>query len=365
MPLLLADPPQAPPPICREPPRGATRWLVIGAVALCLIPLGWESYRVVLGDNSHEVVPGKVYRCAQPDAQKLRAIVEKHGIRTVINLRGACPLSAWYGPECQVLDELRVARHDVPLSSAGLPAVAEFRRLAAALEGCSYPVLLHCRRGADRTGLVSALCRLLHTEDDVPAARQQLSLRYGHFPIGETAVLHQVLDMYEEWLARKGTPHRPELLRQWVLNDYKPAHRWAELEPLEAPEQLPFGRPVAARFRVHNRSESVWRLAKEPNRGVHLMCLIRKPDLSQAWLDGAGFFEAVVPPGGSIELTLALPAIRTPGKYIMTVDMADPDGGWFFLTGSPRFEREIEVRQHDANTDAETRGRGDAEKPKL
>ncbi len=360
MPLTRVAP-RKPRPIIRVVrPQRRSRWLAAGIIAACLAPLAWESYRVVLGDNLHEVVPGKVYRCAQLPEDELRRVVAKLGIRTAINLRGPCPTASWYGPECAVLAELGVAQHDIPFSSEGLPPVHRLRQLLEVIETCERPLLLHCRRGADRTGLMSALCRLLLTDDDVPAARQQLSLRYGHVPVGETRILHQVLDMYEGWLQKKGQPHRPALLRQWVMEDYKPGHHRAEVQPLEMPERLTLGRPAPARFRVRNRSDYPWQFTKEPNRGVHLMCLIRKADMSEAWFDGAGFFDAVVPPGGAIELTLALPAIRTPGKYLLTVDMADPDGGWFFLYGSPSFEAEIEVQP-----DAGTPRRGDAEKAKL
>jgi hypothetical protein len=59
---------------------------------------------------------------------------------------------------------------------------------------------------------------------------------------------------------------------------------------------------------------------------------------------GAGYFDAVVPPGESIELTLALPALKKPGKYRLTVDMGDEARGWFFMVGSPTYTAELEVR---------------------
>lgn len=341
MPLTQVEALPPPADLSRRPRR--TRLLLAGALFAVSGLLISEGYRVVFGKNLHTVVAGKVYRCAQPDSEQLRYTIEHLGIRTVINLRGPCPTKSWYAPQCLLLDELGVARHDIPLSSEDLPPVPQFRRLIQVLESCEYPVLVHCRRGADRTGLVAAVARLLLTGDDVTRSRRQLSMRYGHLPITETRILHQVLDMYEHWLAERGQLHRPDLLREWVMEHYKPGHRWAEVVPLEMPERVPMGYPAAARFRVHNRSDFPWQLTPNPNRGVHLLCLVKNQDCTWGWLEGAGYFDEVVPPDGSIELTLALPAIRVPGRYSVIVDMSDPNGGWFFLWGSPKFEAEIEV----------------------
>ena len=61
--------------------------------------------------------------------------------------------------------------------------------------------MLHCQRGADRTGLAATVVRLLFTDDSVGKARRQLLPRYGHFRVGRTAVIDQFFDYYEAWLA--------------------------------------------------------------------------------------------------------------------------------------------------------------------
>jgi hypothetical protein len=128
-----------------------------------------------------------------------------------------------------------------------------------------------------------------------------------------------------------------------VREDYQPRHCWAEIEPLEVPTRLPFGKPTAARFRVHNRSDYPWCFNSSPNAGVHLRYVLYTPDKSFATNGGAGYFDAVLPPGASMDLTLSLPALQKPGRYLLRVDMADEQRCWFFMVGSPYFETEVEV----------------------
>jgi len=44
------------------------------------------------------------------------------------------------------------------------------------------PLLIHCRAGADRTGLAAALYVAAISKGGEDAAEEQLSLRYGHLP---------------------------------------------------------------------------------------------------------------------------------------------------------------------------------------
>jgi protein tyrosine/serine phosphatase len=44
------------------------------------------------------------------------------------------------------------------------------------------PLLVHCKAGADRTGLVSALYRFAGEGVSADQADRELSLVYGHFP---------------------------------------------------------------------------------------------------------------------------------------------------------------------------------------
>src|SRR5262249_47597528 len=140
------------------------RWVVLGCVAAALAPVGAEAYRVMLGSNFHAVVPGRIYRVSQPSAAMLEELIARHGIRTVINLRGNCDPFPWYLEESRVTHRRNVSQEDICLSAGRLPSTHELRRLVEVLEQTEYPIVLHCRRGADRTGLAAAIALLLTTD---------------------------------------------------------------------------------------------------------------------------------------------------------------------------------------------------------
>jgi protein tyrosine phosphatase (PTP) superfamily phosphohydrolase (DUF442 family) len=309
-----------------------------------LLAVGIESVRVLVGRNLHAVVPGRVYRCAQQSPTGLERLVREHGIRTVLNLRGCCYPFPWYVGEARATQQLDVAQEDVCLSSGRLPSVTEMRYLVQVLDRTEYPVLIHCRRGADRTGLVSALVLLLYTDTGLAEARRQLGPRYGHVALGKPAYLDGFLDLYAEWLGVHGVRHSPLAFRRWIEQDYCPGECRVVLEPLDLPDSLPLGRPAAIRIRAHNTSVRTWRLRPGSNAGVHAAFVIGDSQARCVAAGKAGLFDAEVAPGESIDLKLALPAVHTPGHYYLVVDMVDEQQGWFYQLGSQPLHRELDVR---------------------
>jgi len=51
--------------------------------------------------------------------------------------------------------------------------------------------------------------------------------------------------------------------------------------------------------------------------------------------------DALVAPGQSIDLTVAIPAVHVPGRYRLWVDMVDEQQGWFYQMGSEPLEIEL------------------------
>src|SRR5437867_12010197 len=105
------------PPVGAVRRRPFLRWLLLGCVAAALALVGAESYRVMLGSNFHVVVPGRIYRCSQPSAATLEALIARHGIRTVINLRGNCDPFPWYLDEARATHRHNVSQEDICLSA--------------------------------------------------------------------------------------------------------------------------------------------------------------------------------------------------------------------------------------------------------
>ena len=74
--------------------------------------LGVWGYHTFLGTNLHAVIPGELYRSAQLSPAQLAEVVQRLGIRTVINLRGCCEGFDWYEQERRTLQVLGVQLWD-------------------------------------------------------------------------------------------------------------------------------------------------------------------------------------------------------------------------------------------------------------
>jgi protein tyrosine phosphatase (PTP) superfamily phosphohydrolase (DUF442 family) len=334
-----------------EPATQLRRWGVFRKpriiVAILLTPfllcIGYESHYRLLGANFHAVEPGQVYRCAQLDGATLARVIRQNGIRTVVNLRGVCDPWPWYWEEARTTHALDIDQEDVAMSAGRMPSVNELNRLVEILDRAETPLLLHCRRGSDRTGLVSTMVRLLRSDDDLATARKQLGPRYAHLAIGRTAYLDRFFDCYAEWLESHGLSHSPREFRHWLAKEYRPDECWAHLELLQAAPRLPRGVTGSIRVRCSNASTKPWQLCAGTTAGVHARYILRDPD--QVFLTSArgGLFNATVATGEHVDLTLAIPPLGKPGRYSLFVDMVDEQHGWFYQMGSEPLLLDLEV----------------------
>ncbi|MFZ1107896.1 MAG: dual specificity protein phosphatase family protein [Rhodomicrobium sp.] len=132
--------------------------------------------------NFHIVADGKLYRSAQPSSGDLAAYAKTYGLRSVINLRGAHPGEPWYDEEMRASNELGLRHIDLALSARRELTPTQRASLKMAFSEAPAPILVHCKSGADRTGLAAALFLLEIERVSVNAAAAQLSIRYGHWP---------------------------------------------------------------------------------------------------------------------------------------------------------------------------------------
>src|SRR5262249_23653077 len=153
----------------------------------------------------------------------------------------------WYLDECRATHQHGVNQEDIGFSAGRLPPVPEIRRLVEVLDRTDYPIVLHCSRGADRTGLASAVALLLRTNASLDEGRRQLSPRYAHLAFGRPGNLDRFFDLYSEWLDAHGQQHSREMFRRWLLQEYCPGECRCELQPLDLPQSVSCGEPFVVR----------------------------------------------------------------------------------------------------------------------
>jgi hypothetical protein len=314
-------PPPAPepaPPRRRRLSRRTLFKLAGGGVALGFTA---EFLRVVAFTNVHTVIPGRVYRTAQLTPDRLRAFIAEKQIKTVVNLRGVCAETPWYLGECRTTHAADVNQEDITFSAKRFPAPAEMQRLVEVLDHTAYPIVFHCQRGADRTGMASTIARLLLTSDDLPTARRQLWPRYGHVAVGRTAVLDEFFDYYEKWLGARGEGHAPDRFRRWVATDYCPGPYRARLSVV-GPLSFAAGRGFVVTVRAENASVEPWQFDPGGAGGIRLRYDLSTSAGTHSRRGHAGQLGRTVHPGEHIDLACGLPPLP-PGSYLFTADLLD------------------------------------------
>ena len=136
-------------------------------MALPLAYIGWNQ----LTFNFAIPQPGRLYRSGQMHPGILRGTLRKHGIRTVVNLRGPNHREAWYRDELAATLAAGATQVDIPLSSCVWMSRIQLKSLIEVLDTCEYPALVHCSWGSERTGLVSAVSELLRPGHSLSDAR--------------------------------------------------------------------------------------------------------------------------------------------------------------------------------------------------
>ncbi len=200
-------------------------------VLLCAVSVSWVFRKPWFEGNLGVVDPGQVMRSAQPTTQ-LNVWARKFELKSVLNLRGGGSADWWYGHEIQAAQESGVIYYDLPLSATRRPTRRELLQLIDLLNRCPYPLLIHCKSGADRTGLASALYRMVRRGEPPESALAAFSIEFGHIPLFGTEHLHEPLLEYAAWLKTHQLVHEPDRFRTWVRNDYRAVDPPADPAPI-------------------------------------------------------------------------------------------------------------------------------------
>jgi protein tyrosine/serine phosphatase len=122
-------------------------------VAASARPAKWAEAIELEGVPNLHRLTDQLYRSEQPSALGFKNL-EKLGIRTVINLR-------YFNDDADEADgtDLQLRQVKILTWRAGDDHVVEVMRMLRQAE--NGPFLIHCQHGADRTGLMSAMYRML------------------------------------------------------------------------------------------------------------------------------------------------------------------------------------------------------------
>jgi len=173
--------------------------------------------------NLHQVTPN-YWRAAQPNPSQIRDLARR-GIKTVINLRGGKEFGSW-PLERDVCESKGLALVDYMIRSRGAPDVEQMANAEEFFKSLTYPVVAHCKSGADRAGFMATLFLIVHEKQKVDVAMKQLSWRYGHFRFAKTGILDAFFERYRDEGEAKGID-----FKTWVLTMYDPKALQREFKP--------------------------------------------------------------------------------------------------------------------------------------
>jgi len=135
-------------------------------------------------------VDDRVYRGAQPTDSGFQQLAQL-GIKTVIDLRDVGEHSQ--ADEQKIVTGLGMRYVSIPMHGMSTPK----DDLVAAVQAlfndpANGPVFVHCKRGADRTGMVVAVYRISHDQWDNKKALSEA--KSNGMSIFERAIQHYVMD---------------------------------------------------------------------------------------------------------------------------------------------------------------------------
>ena len=191
-------------------PKKRNKYLAIIAnhftLIIILIIAGYYAFSFVIQTNFRQVVPGKIYRSAQPSSSDINKWSKKYDIKTIINLRAKKPED--FESEKQIAEQLGITFIPIYLSAKRLVTREELLQLIEAIENAELPVLLHCHSGIDRAGAASVLAAIAigNIEYDIakrqsfvpagPWKRKDFSIKRADY-IHDYAHISDTLKLYE------------------------------------------------------------------------------------------------------------------------------------------------------------------------
>ena len=163
--------------------------------------------------HNHHHIGKQMYRENQPSPKRIKKLADM-GIKTIINLRGESE-KGYYLLEKEACKTYGITLVDFRMYSRDTPKVDAINGIKEIFETIQYPALMHCKSGADRTGIAGVLYKHFNLGEPIDKAMEQLGLKYLHMKAGKTGMLDYFFQTYLDGPAQQGL----EFL-DWINGDY-------------------------------------------------------------------------------------------------------------------------------------------------
>lgn len=142
-----------------------------------------------------------LYRSGRLYPFNLLRYVKMFQIKSILNLQSTRRFkhTYWYKNEMSVANQLGIDVYEYPIGDREMISVESMTEIINIIKNAPKPMLIHCKRGADRTSFAVALYQYA-INNDIDKAYRSLSIIYGHFPWfgSKTVAMDKSLDLYIE-----------------------------------------------------------------------------------------------------------------------------------------------------------------------
>ena len=147
-------------------------------------PSNWATPLIRPGLTNFYEVTTNLYRGAQPSAEGLEQL-KAMGVKTVLNLR-----SFHSDHHLVASGEMKLARLHMKPWHAEDEDVVAFLKIAS--DTNNLPLFVHCQRGADRTGMICAMYRIVYCGWSKDVAIQEMKEGGFHFNPGWQNIVNYI-----------------------------------------------------------------------------------------------------------------------------------------------------------------------------
>jgi protein tyrosine phosphatase (PTP) superfamily phosphohydrolase (DUF442 family) len=165
--------------------------------------------------NTRHAIADDCYRSSHPMPYQLRAAA-RAGVRSVLSLRGDETHIGSNILEMDACGEQGLVLAHYPIGSRDAPDKNQVKRIVELFSEMPKPLLLHCKSGADRAGLISAIYLMVEKQQPVDVALHELRFwPHGHVRQAKTGILDHFLDTYRAHYKAHGTG-----FMDWIEHHY-------------------------------------------------------------------------------------------------------------------------------------------------